>query len=354
MEEEYNMENFKRDYKRNSLSKRISDQPTESTEQKQDNLENIYSILKSQYNLQKQQYELLNRLLDNKEELYYDIENVITTSVPTQPEDPNSSIYQKEKIKDVLGRNSKKLTIANDGPGILYVTISSDGTGYRDEITILEGHQKVYTDINSVNLRSPTAKLKYRVTERDILPGIGRRVEDRYENRRDGSGVEVFRDNYESPTFKFKKLTVGGLGTINRSLDTAYSRNFSLKCDTSTNVNGLSMCYFHPDFHDQKVGAQINFAKTDPAYDIHLSLLFYDGTGNTYQGEIFVDAGQFEYVDTNGSNVVLLNVQNDPTYDDIHSWNILKIVADLSTKKYVSGELNGKKFDLSGSDLRMI
>jgi hypothetical protein len=284
--------------------------------------------------------------------ILYDVENFITTSVPVKPDDVNSNLYQKEKIHDVLGRNSGPIKIINEFPGILYIITSTDGVNFRPETTIFEGQSKTYDDLYIVGLRSPTANLKYRVTERDVTTVSGQIFTgSRFKQRRDRNGVVVFEDDMESPTFKFTPIIVG-IATIARSTDTSYSGDFSIKSVVGAAVgNNNTLAYFHPDFHAHQVGIQVEFASASVIYDLHLVIDYFDGLGNEYYADVFTVGGtaggnSLIAIDQNGANYVLVSgVAPDliQIFNEIHSWNIMKLVVDLETHQYVSAEVNGKK-----------
>lgn len=291
---------------------------------------------------------------------YYDktrlIENSVATTLP-----PDSDQYQYESIYLAMDRPSLATTIINIGPGLLIIRvswISKNGITVSDETTILEGDSNEFDKIYDVRLRSPTANLQYRVTERKISSVTGQRFTGiRFKERRDRKGVIVFQDDMESPTLKFSK-TIVGLGTIARSTDISYSGDFSIKVVTGGVVGDTSaMIYFHPDFHEQKVGIQVQFSSDSVIYDLHLVIDFFDGMGNEFFADVFTVGGSaggnsLIAIDENGNDVILVSgVGSDiiQIFEDIHSPNVMKLVVDLATHKYVSAEINGKKinFDLS-------
>lgn len=296
-----------------------------------------------------------NRVKDQK---WYDAENLILVSVPVKPEDNNSILYQYENINNVLGRNSGELDIVNEGPGILYIVTSIDGLFFKNEVTIFEGQKKTYNDLYTVGLRSPTANLLYKVTERKVTTVSGQQFSgSRFKDRRDRKGVIVFQDDYESPTLKFITDIIGA-GTVARSTDTAYSDDFSLKMVTGANPGDHSDAkYFHTDFHGQKVGIQVQFASASDPYDITMLIQYSDGT-NVYGGNVFVttstslNISEFYLIDESGTPI-LLKTDNNVT-SAITAWNSMKLVIDISTKKFVSSIINGTKIDLSVFNLAIV
>jgi hypothetical protein len=291
---------------------------------------------------------------------YYDSSNVIITSQPAEL-DPESGLYQSENVWKKYKRLSRKITVFNIGPGLLYVRTSHDGAYFSEETVILEGESKDFDEIYVIKLRSPTANLRYRCTEYTVSTVSGQQFSgSRIRDRRDRGGVIIFQDDMESPTLKFVPIIVGA-GSVNRSIDVAYTGDFSLKMTTGVvNTDTTRILYFHPDFHEQKVGMQIQFSSASFKYDLHLVMSFFDGISTEYQAEIFTVGGiaggnSLVAIDENGNNVVLISgVSPDlvQIFDSIYSWNVMKLVIDLSAQnnkcRYVSAEVNGKKvnFDI--------
>lgn len=290
---------------------------------------------------------------------YYDSSTSIAVSQPNEL-DPESDKYQSEDVWKKYKRLSRKITVVNVGPGLLYVRTSHNGTYFSEETVIFEGESKDFDEIYTLKLRSPTAFLKYRVTEYNVSTVAGQQFSgSRFKTKRDNSGVIVFQDDMESPTLKFVPNIVGA-GTIARSTDVSYSGDFSLKVTTGGVItDNSSIFYFHPDFHEQKVGIQVQFSSASVIYDLHLVIYFYDGIGNEYLAEVFTVGGtsggnSLIAFDENGKKVLLVTgIPPDliQIFDDIHSWNVMKLVVDLSTNPkptYVSAEVNGKKvnFDI--------
>lgn len=300
-----------------------------------------------------------------KDQQWYDAENLITVAVIVKPDDNNSVLYQYESIHDVLGRNSGELDIINEGPGILYIVTSVDGIHYKDEVTLFEGQKKSYDDLYSVGLRSSTANLVYKVTERKVTTVSGQQFSgSRFKERRDRSGVILFQDDYESPTLKFSSLIVNivtnlpSAGSIARSIDTSYSGDFSIKTVTGPNPNdGVIMFYNHPDFHVGNVASQFHFASDADVYIAQATIDFFSGT-NRNRGLIFFVAGST----FNVGDLFLLNANGSfstiatgiPTFASIRSWNILKLVIDVGALEYVSAVVNGNRINLTGTPLQII
>lgn len=305
---------------------------------------------------------------------YYDTTNVIATSQPIEL-DPESILYQSEDVWKKYKRLSRKITVLNVGPGILYVRASHDGTYFSEETVIYEGNSKDYDEIYTLKLRSPSANLRYRVTEYNVSTVSGQQFSgSRYKERRDRDGVVVFQDDYESPTLKFEGIFVrSGFAPIAianapfparilRSTDTAYAGDFSLKTiGGPLSADAATIFYQHPDFHVGKIASQINFATEENSFDVNLELDFYDGT-KIHQSFIAVLSTQD--VNSNLCPVKLLLVTSNNTQVEIatgiilnrsiFSWNVLKLTIDISTFKYVAAFVNGERIDLSGFDMNLI
>ncbi len=103
---------------------------------------------------------------------YYDVSETIVTAGANDPNDFDSNVYNRERIYQILERNAKKLTVANDaalGGAALFVVVSHIGTtGFSGETPIYPQEKKVYFNVYELRLRSPTQGLPYRVTEYDI------------------------------------------------------------------------------------------------------------------------------------------------------------------------------------------
>ena len=100
---------------------------------------------------------------------YYDVSHTILIAGHTNPNDQDSIVYNDEKIHDDLHRNSPYLRVANDGTDSLFVCVSHGGEQtFSPENVIYPGDIKVYINVYTLRLRSPTAGLPYRVSEYDI------------------------------------------------------------------------------------------------------------------------------------------------------------------------------------------
>lgn len=299
-------------------------------------LSNILKELKSQNKIKKQ---------------WYDVERTITTSQPVEPVN-NLNAYQFEDIRSFYDNlaNGEDVTIENESGGLLYVIYRHSGsdTDYSPETSIDAGHEKHFYDVAKIGLRSPTAGLRYRVTEHQTSAPTGSRITDPFVKTRDNSGKIVFQDDYESPTLKFNNSIVG-LGTIARSTDTAYFGDFSLKMVTGAVAGDqTSTQYMHTDFHTARIASQIQFASASDPYDIDIALVFDDGT-NEYTGDAFVttsfvgNTSDFYLIDENSTNILLAN--DVYVTSDIKAWNSMKLVIDLAEQTYVRAIINGQVID---------
>ena len=104
---------------------------------------------------------------------YYDISNTITTAGATNPNDFDSTVYNRESISTNKGRNSERVLIKNDGTDILYIIVSHiGGLSYSHEVPLYTGESKIYYNVNEIRLRSPTQGNAYRVMEYVINPNF--------------------------------------------------------------------------------------------------------------------------------------------------------------------------------------
>lgn len=310
---------------------------------------------------------------------YYDVENVIQVSQPLEL-DPQSDKYQTENVWNIYHRLSRKLTVVNIGPGILYVRVTHDSQYVSEEYVIYEGQFKEYDEIYYVKLRSPSANLRYRVTEYPVSTISGQQFSgSRFKDRRDRDGVIVYQDDYESPTLKFDGLfflnppisppTPISLApppaTIIRSTDTAYAGDFSIKTIGGPTIfSSVALTYRHPDFHVGRIASQVHFATDASLFNIRLELDFFDNQ-NVHQSFASISAdvttgGQLCPVllfiripdPTNTSIFKDIEIDTDVTlFRSIHSWNVVKLAVDISASKYVAIFINGERIDLSNFDM---
>lgn len=133
----------------------------------QNTSENINSNLIPQKILTEQKHQInkvdvIEKIYSN----YYDVSNTITTAGATDPNDFDSSVYNKEQIFVNLERIANKILVKNDGNDTLYVIIShTGGVSYSREVPVYPGETKTYDNVYELRLRSPTVALPYRVME---------------------------------------------------------------------------------------------------------------------------------------------------------------------------------------------
>ena len=101
---------------------------------------------------------------------YYDVSNTITTASSTDPNDFDSSVYNRENIYLVKGRYSEKIIVKNDGFIPLYVIVAhgTSTTSFSKEVPIYSGEIKTYYNVYALRLRSSVAGHQYRVMEYDL------------------------------------------------------------------------------------------------------------------------------------------------------------------------------------------
>lgn len=101
---------------------------------------------------------------------YYDVASTITTASTSNPNDPDSPVYNKEEIYKKKGRYSERLIVKNDGFIPLYVIVAhaTSTTTFSREVPIYSGEIKTYYNIYEIRLRSSVAGSSYRVMEYDL------------------------------------------------------------------------------------------------------------------------------------------------------------------------------------------
>jgi hypothetical protein len=100
---------------------------------------------------------------------YYDINNTITTSLSFDPQNEDNIGYNRERIFEILERNSDIVHVANDGIDTLFAIVFHEGgQNSANERPIYPGDVKDFYDVYEIRLRSATKGLPYRVTEYDI------------------------------------------------------------------------------------------------------------------------------------------------------------------------------------------
>jgi len=103
---------------------------------------------------------------------YYDVATTITTAGSTNPNDPNSNVYNIEPIFRDKERYAERLLVKNDGADTLFLIISHGGSlNLSAEVPLYAGESKVYYNVFELRLRSPTSGNPYRVMEYELDPG---------------------------------------------------------------------------------------------------------------------------------------------------------------------------------------
>lgn len=103
---------------------------------------------------------------------YYNVDNTITTAGPTNPNDFDSPVYNRERVYESLQRKSPFIQVINHGIDSLYVLVSHIGTTrFTAESRIRPGETKEYMNVYELRLRSPTQGLPYTVTEYKTFEG---------------------------------------------------------------------------------------------------------------------------------------------------------------------------------------
>lgn len=96
---------------------------------------------------------------------------IATPTIPPSPETIATAAipgYDRLQINHLLNRNSPRLTIINDGPGILYVITSDDGERWsQTEIIVQFGEYRIFNNVFELRLRSPQLT-SFRATEGEI------------------------------------------------------------------------------------------------------------------------------------------------------------------------------------------
>ncbi len=129
---------------------------------------------KSRSDAAKPQGDLKQEIYD----LYYDIDNTITSALDTTPPggrilDPDNTNYNQERIFEYCERNVAYLYVANNAPiggAIIYVICSHKGdvAHFTKERPIYPQQTKTFMNVYELRLRSPVARTPYQVSEYDL------------------------------------------------------------------------------------------------------------------------------------------------------------------------------------------
>lgn len=96
---------------------------------------------------------------------YYSRDNTILIAGPTNPQSPDSNIYNREFVWNELHRYAN-VQVVNRGADNLFVICSHSGNTFTSSETVLPpGATKYYYNVWGFLLRSPTVGLPYTITE---------------------------------------------------------------------------------------------------------------------------------------------------------------------------------------------
>jgi len=102
---------------------------------------------------------------------YYDVSNTIDTAGASDPNDPDSAVYNRERIFEVVERNAERLLVKNDGTDTIYTVVTHiGGASFSKEVPIYTKESKIYYNVYEIRLRSPTLSNAYRVMEYELNP----------------------------------------------------------------------------------------------------------------------------------------------------------------------------------------
>jgi len=102
---------------------------------------------------------------------YYDVSDTIDTAGASDPNDPDSAVYNRERIFEVVERNAERLLVKNDGTDTIYTVVTHiGGASFSKEVPIYTGESKIYYNVYEIRIRSPTLSNAYRVMEYELNP----------------------------------------------------------------------------------------------------------------------------------------------------------------------------------------
>lgn len=117
----------------------------------------------------------------NKYKDYYDVSKTITTAGASNPNDFDSTVYNRERIYVDKGRNAERLLVRNDGTDTMYLLVShGNEMSQSAEVPLYAGEIKIYYNVYELRLRSPTAGNLYRVMEYELDatdPGVVKTIQ---------------------------------------------------------------------------------------------------------------------------------------------------------------------------------
>lgn len=243
----------------------------------------------------------------------------------------------------VRGDDSGTLrTVAVDGSGNMVAVMKGDYGGVLDTIavddhgrmlSIITDPEDVWGESHGIGMGEAVARL-----------GSNMRFERR--------GDVLFVDDFESSTLKYNEFSPGSPNTIARCIDTALSGDFSVKCVTAANIaHYAGISYTINNYHVSKVGAEISFATPDAKVDTILSMV-YNTDNKYYKASLKFDNNTNRLYYLDDANAWQNALPSSLWYErGIRSWATMKLVIDLSTKKYVRGFVTRDESDLSTYDI---
>ncbi len=104
---------------------------------------------------------------------YYNVQNVIATSGPVDPQDFDSPVYNRERIHDNLERNADVIYVVNPlqkvggvsiGVPLFVIQSHKSVMGFSPEVPIDPNQQKEFYNIYEIRLRSELVNHIYRVS----------------------------------------------------------------------------------------------------------------------------------------------------------------------------------------------
>lgn len=97
---------------------------------------------------------------------YYDHDRTIAVAGLVDPVNPDSPVYNRERIHNDIGQNAEFVQVINRGTDNLFVRSCHEGQmQFTDETVLAPGVTKWYVNIYELRCRSPTQGLPYTVTE---------------------------------------------------------------------------------------------------------------------------------------------------------------------------------------------
>lgn len=148
-----------------------------------------------------------------------------------------TTTYTPYKIALFLNQNAETIIVSNDGPGLIYLIYTNDGTHYSKEFTLPEGKASKFYNVNTIQIRAALVGANYRVTEYNItMQGDN----DYYSEKRVFSDKSITdTSTYNSTTFdakRFKVITLYIANTLDQIVTIQVKANRSDSTTGSVNV----------------------------------------------------------------------------------------------------------------------